>query len=77
MRTQDGVEMSAHKKTWSAHKFPFKKCFCTAFIHVILNIDKCWQNASHRKFCVHTDFNKLEGTLLWFIRQLNTFDTFS
>jgi len=33
-------------------------------MHVVLNIDVCWLNAAHKKFCVHTDFKKLEGTLL-------------
>src|SRR6218665_3053203 len=42
VRTHIGREMSAHKKTWSAHKFSFKKCFCTYFIHAVLNIDECW-----------------------------------
>src|SRR6218665_2774375 len=37
-----GREMSAHRKTWSVHKFSFKKCFCTHFIHVFVNIVKCW-----------------------------------
>ena len=37
-----GRDMSTHKKTWSAHKFSFKKYFCTYFIHVVLNINKCW-----------------------------------
>jgi len=36
-----GREISAQKKTWSAHKFSFKKCFCTHFMHIILNIDEC------------------------------------
>src|SRR6218665_2698575 len=28
---QTGYEMSALKKTWSAHKWFFRKCFCTLF----------------------------------------------
>jgi len=42
VRAHTGREMSAHKETWSARKFSIKKCFCTYFIHVILNIDECW-----------------------------------
>src|SRR6218665_904643 len=37
-----GREMSTHKKTWSTHKYFFKKCVCTYFIHGVLNIDKWW-----------------------------------
>ena len=44
-------------------KFSFKKPFCTYFIHVVLNIDECWPNVAHGKFCAHTDCKKLEGTL--------------
>jgi len=33
-------ETSAHKKTWSSHKFSFKNCFCTYFIHVASNTDE-------------------------------------
>jgi len=63
VRPHTGHEMSAHKKTWSTQKFSFKHCFCTYFIHVILNIEKCWYNVAHRTFYVHTDLKKLEGTL--------------
>src|SRR6218665_217259 len=56
-------EMSAHKKTWSTHKFSFKKCFCTHFIHVVTNIDECWYSVAHKRFCVPIYFKKLEGTL--------------
>jgi len=42
VRAHTGREMSTQKKTWSAHKFSFKKMFSTYFIHVILNIDECW-----------------------------------
>ena|SRR6218665_390865 len=42
-----GHEMRALKKAWSAYKCFFQKCFCTYI----------------RKFYVHTDFQKVDGTL--------------
>jgi len=35
-----GRETSAHKKTWSAHKYSLQKWLCTHFIHVIPNSDE-------------------------------------
>jgi len=34
-RVHTGHETSAHKKTLSAHRCSFQKCFCTYFIHVV------------------------------------------
>jgi len=43
MRAHTGREMSAHKQTWSAHKFSFKNVFAhNYFIHGVLNIAECW-----------------------------------
>jgi len=54
---------SAHTRKLGAHiKFSLKNVF--AYISYILNIDECWKNVAHRKFFAHTDFKKLEGTLL-------------
>jgi len=37
-------------------------------MHVVLNVDEFWLNAAHKKFCVHTYFKKLEGTLIeWLV----------
>jgi len=55
------LETSAHKKAWSAHKCSFQNCVCS-YIHIVPNTDECWWNV--QKFCVPTDFEKLEGTLL-------------
>jgi len=49
VRVHAGREMSAHKKTWRAHKFSFKKCFFAHNIHVILYIHECWYNVAHIK----------------------------
>src|SRR6218665_1328302 len=35
-------EMCTHKKTWSAHKCSFQKCFCTYFIHGVPNTNDFW-----------------------------------
>jgi len=35
-----GREMSTHKKTCSAHKFSFKECVCTYFMHGMLTAGK-------------------------------------
>ena len=32
--------------------------------HVVLNTDESWENVAQEEFCVHTDFEKLEGTLV-------------
>ena len=40
VRANTAREMSAHKKTWSAHKSSLQKCFCTYFIHAIPNSDE-------------------------------------
>ena len=63
VRVCTGHEMSAQKETWRAHKFSFKKCFCTYFINFVPNISECWQNVAHRKFCEHTDFKKIRGNI--------------
>jgi len=36
VRVHTSRETYAHKKTWSAHKHSFQKCFCTYFIRGIL-----------------------------------------
>ena len=64
VRAHKGREMSAHKKTWSAHKCSLKNAFCTYFIHVIPNTDESRSNVAQKKFYAHTDLNKLEGTLV-------------
>jgi len=58
-------ETSAHKKTWSAHKCSFQKCFCRCFIHVVPNTYGSRLNVAQKKFFPHTDFEELEGTLVW------------
>ena len=35
-----GHEISAHKKTWSTHKFSFKNCVCTCLTHGVIKIDE-------------------------------------
>jgi len=55
--------MSAEKKIGSAFKFYFINFFCTYFIQVVLDIGEYLPNVAHKKFCAHTDFKKLEGTL--------------
>jgi|SRR6218665_330375 len=64
VRVQTGRETSARKKNWSAQQFSFKKCLCTYFIHVIANSDEFRSNVAQKKFYAHTDFKKLEGTLV-------------
>jgi len=57
-------ETSAHKKTWSAHKCSLQKCVDTYFIHVVPNTNESWLDVAQKKFYAHTDFEKLEGTLM-------------
>ena len=58
-----GCQMSAHKKTWSAHEFSFKMIFLHIFHTCRSRYRWVLLNVAHRKFCAHTDFKKLEGTL--------------
>src|SRR6218665_1250740 len=64
-------EMSAHKKLGAHKNFPLKVCL-HIFFHVVLNVDDCWSNVAHRKFCVHTDLKKLEGTLVSIMSSMRT-----
>jgi len=43
--------------------FP-QKMFYTYFIHIIPNSDEFRLNVAQKKFYVHTDLKKLEGTLI-------------
>src|SRR6218665_342203 len=41
VRAHTGCEMSAHRKTLSAHKFSFKNVSYKYFIHLVPNTDEC------------------------------------
>ena len=65
-RVHTGREMSAHKKSWSAHKFSFKECFCIHFINVVLNINR-WvlvKCCTQEILCAHRR-NKIRGNIAW------------
>ena len=68
-----GREMSAHKKTWSAHKFSFKK--------ISLHIFYTWRSKNRRALvkcctrkilCTQTDFKKLKGALMFTRMDIST-----
>ena len=64
VRVLKSREMDA-QKNWSAHQFSIKNTFCTCMFHTCRSKYKCvLVNVAHRKLCAHTDFKKLEGTLM-------------
>ena len=59
------VMRHAHTRKLGAHiNVPSKNVFCTYFIHFIPKSDEFRLNVAQKKLYAHTDFRKLEGTLV-------------